>query len=122
MFAIPGSIHNPLARGCHRLIQQGAKLVETADDIVAELAPLSSHLLQSSLESTEKPKPPEHYDGDYAHLRKFLGFDPVSVDELAESSGLTIDQVSSMLLILELHGEVESLSGGRYAIKEPLQA
>ena len=116
VFAIPGSIHNPLSRGCHKLIRQGAKLVETADDIVAELAPLSSHMLQSSLESTAKPSPAKHDDGDYAHLRKFIGFDPVSIDELAENSGLTIDQVSSMLLILELEGEVESLSGGRYSL------
>ncbi len=116
VFAIPGSIHNPLSRGCHKLIRQGAKLVETAEDIVAELAPLSSHLLQSSLESTAKTAPPEVDDGDYAQLRKFIGFDPVSVDELAANSGLTIDQVSSMLLILELEGEVESLSGGRYSL------
>ncbi len=116
VFAIPGSIHNPLSRGCHKLIRQGAKLVETAEDIVAELAPLSSHLLQSSLESTTKTDSPEVDDGDYAQLRKFIGFDPISVDELAATSGLTIDQVSSMLLILELQGEVESLSGGRYSL------
>ena len=116
VFAIPGSIHNPLSRGCHKLIRQGAKLVETAEDIVAELAPLASHLLQSSLESTKKPKLAEHDDGDYEQLRKFIGHDPVSADELAENSGLTIDQVSSMLLILELEGEVESLSGGRYSL------
>ena len=116
VFAIPGSIHNALSRGCHKLIRQGAKLVETAEDIVAELAPMTSHLLQSSLESTTKPTSPEHDDGDYKHLRKFIGHDPVSVDELAENSGLTIDQVSSMLLILELEGEVESLSGGRYSL------
>ena len=89
---------------------------ETAEDIVAELAPLSSHLLQTSLESTTKQQAQEHDDGDYQHLRKFLGFDPISIDELAANSGLTIDQVSSMLLILELEGEVESLSGGRYSL------
>jgi DNA processing protein len=116
VFAIPGSIHNPLSRGCHKLIRQGAKLVETAEDIVAELTPLASHLLLSSLESTTKPNPPEHDDSDYEQLRKFIGHDPISVDELAENSGLTIDQVSSMLLILELEGEVESLSGGRYSL------
>jgi DNA processing protein len=116
VFALPGSIHNPLARGCHKLIRQGAKLVETADDIVAELAPLASHLLQNSLESTTHEAPPEHDDNEYKHLKKHLGHDPVSIDELAENSGLTIDQVSSMLLILELQGEVESLSGGRYSL------
>jgi DNA processing protein len=116
VFALPGSIHNPLARGCHKLIRQGAKLVETAEDIVAELAPLSSHLLQNSLESTTHEAPSDRDDDEYHHLRKYLGHDPVSIDELAENSGLTIDQVSSMLLILELEGEVESLSGGRYSL------
>jgi DNA processing protein len=55
-------------------------------------------------------------DDDYAELRKALSHDPASIDELKNKSGLTIDQLSSMLLILELHGEVESLSGGRYAL------
>ena len=109
VFALPGSIHNPLARGCHELIRQGAKLVETAADILAELRPLTKHMLDT-------------VDDDYDELRKHLSFDPISIDQLGKQSGLTIDQLSSMLLILELHGEVESLSGGRYALKEPLQA
>ena len=109
VFALPGSIHNALARGCHRLIRQGAKLVETADDIITELGPLTGHLRQA-------------VDDEYAGLRRYLSHDPISIDELEKCSGLTIDQLSSMLLILELHGEVESLSGGRYALKEPLQA
>ncbi len=110
VFALPGSIHNPLARGCHQLIRQGAKLVETADDILAELGPLTGYLRPTADDS--------HYDS----LRKALSHDPAGIDELAAQSGLTIDQLSSMLLILELHGEVESLSGGRYVKKEPLQA
>lgn len=109
VFALPGSIHNPLARGCHELIRQGAKLVETAADIVTELRPLTKHMLET-------------VDDDYSRLRKHLSFDPTGIDELGRQSGLTIEQLSSMLLILELHGEVESLSGGRYALKEPLQA
>jgi DNA processing protein len=116
VFAVPGSIHNPLSRGCHRLIREGAKLVETADDIVAELAPLAGHLLQSALKSTDKPQVPEAADQEYESIRKCLGHDPVSIDQLAEDSGLTIDQVSSMLLILELKGEVESHAGGRYSL------
>jgi DNA processing protein len=116
VFALPGSIHNPLARGCHKLIRQGAKLVETAEDIVNELAPLSSHLLQNSLESTTNDDLPVHDDEEYRQLKKHISHDPISIDELAEDSGLTIDQVSSMLLILELQGEVESLSGGRYSL------
>ncbi len=110
VFALPGSIHNPLARGCHALIRQGAKLVETADDILAELGQLAGHLR------------PMADDAEYESLRKYLSYDPISIDELGKQSGLTIDQLSSMLLILELHGEVESFPGGRYAKKEPLQA
>ncbi len=116
VFALPGSIHNPLARGCHELIRQGAKLVETANDIVSELAPLAGHVLQTTMESTSNENSLHNLEHEYVELRKHLGHDPVSVDELAENSGLTIDQVSSMLLILELHGEVESLSGGRYSL------
>lgn len=115
VFAIPGSIHNPLARGCHQLIRQGAKLVETASDIVAELAPLVTHLEQNAVESTINDTSEDEADDDYRQLQKHLGHDPVSVNDLAEQSGLTIDQVSSMLLILELQGKVEALSGGRYA-------
>jgi DNA processing protein len=116
VFALPGSIHNPLARGCHQLIRQGAKLVETADDIVSELAPLTSHLLQNSLESTDSETDANIDDEEYVQLRKCLGHDPVGVDELVSNSGLTIEQVSSMLLILELEGVVEPLSGGRYSL------
>jgi DNA processing protein len=116
VFALPGSIHNPLARGCHQLIRQGAKLVETADDIVAELAPLASHVLQNSLESTANEPPAKVDDEEYRHLINFLSHDPVGIDALVENSGLTIEQVSSMLLILELEGVVESLSGGRYSL------
>ncbi|MDH4124026.1 MAG: DNA-processing protein DprA [Gammaproteobacteria bacterium] len=116
VFALPGSIHNPLARGCHQLIRQGAKLVETADDIVSELSPLVGHLLQNPAESAASPVSPQILDKEYVELRKLIGHDPISADELALHSGLTIDQVSSMLLILELHGEIEALSGGRYSL------
>ncbi len=116
VFALPGSIHNPLARGCHQLIRQGAKLVETAEDILAELAPLVGHLQQISMESTTNDAIEPDEDDEYAALLEQLGFDPIGVDELAENSGLTIDQVSSMLLILELQGKIEALSGGRYSV------
>jgi len=116
VFALPGSIHNPLARGCHQLLRQGAKLVETADDIVAELAPLASHLLQNALESTANETATKTDDEEYVQLKKYLSHDPIGVDELVNNSGLTIEQVSSMLLILELEGVVEPLSGGRYSL------
>jgi DNA processing protein len=119
VFAIPGSIHNPLSRGCHQLIRQGAKLVEAADDIVTELAALAGHLLQTVDESP--PSAPGAADSletdeEYVKLVEAMGHDPVSADELVERSGLTIDQVSSMLLILELEGKIEKLSGGRYSL------
>jgi len=120
VFALPGSIHNPLARGCHQLIRQGAKLVETSDDIVAEIAPLAGQLLQNTMESTSKENSTgsgtDELGSEYVQLLNYIGHDPIGVDDLATNSGLTIDQVSSMLLILELHGEIESLSGGRYTL------
>ena len=116
VFALPGSIHNPLARGCHQLIREGAKLVETADDIVSELGPVAGHVMQNTMESTVSKVRHDVCDDEYRLLRESLGHDPVTADELARNSGLTIEQVSSMLLILELEGEVESLSGGRYSL------
>ena len=114
MFAIPGSIHNPMARGCHELIRQGARLVESVDDILTELAPLLGHVMQNSTAVTDTPEVPER-DGDYLKLLDALAYDPQNPDELARKSGLTIEQVSSMLLILELEGDVESLPGGKFS-------
>lgn len=114
VFAIPGSIHNPLARGCHFLIRNGAKLVETAQDIVEELPPLLRVL------GSDHPEPPAaaaeqaHADPAYERLLAALGFDPASIDTLVERAGLTTAEVSSMLLLLELQGTVRSLAGGRY--------
>jgi DNA processing protein len=116
VFALPGSIHNALARGCHQLIREGAKLVETSDDIIAELAPLARQALQITMESSSNESDAESLGSEYVQLLQHVGHDPVSIDELASNSGLTIGQVSSMLLILELHGEIESLSGGRYTL------
>jgi DNA processing protein len=115
IFAIPGSIHNPLSRGCHQLIRQGAKLVESAADIVSELGPLVAHLLQATEESTTTSAGEINDDGEYQKLFAALGFDPVTTDQIAKISGLTIEQVSSMLLILELEGKIEAQAGGRYS-------
>jgi DNA processing protein len=114
IFAIPGSIHNPLSRGCHQLIKQGAKLVESAEDIVSELAPLVGHLMQNAEISTDQSVAPAEHDDDYESLLAILSYDPASADQLAENSGLTIEQVSSMLLILELEGKIQVQAGGRY--------
>ena len=115
IFAIPGSIHNPMSRGCHQLIRQGAKLVESADDIVSELGPMVGHLMQSAIQDAPETGDSEHHDVDYEKLLQTLSYDPASADELAEQSGLTIDQVSSMLLILELEKKIEAQAGGRYS-------
>jgi len=116
VFAIPGSIHNPMARGCHRLIRQGAKLVETAADILEELAPLldTPTLYPPEAEApaggpSSLPTDPEHRE-----LLEAMGHDPVSVDELVQRTGLTVEAVSSMLLILELEGRVGMAGDGRY--------
>jgi DNA processing protein len=119
VFAIPGSIHNALSRGCHQLIRQGAKLVETADDIVSELAPLAGHLLQNTDISTEPAAVGAPVDREYDKLLSALSFDPATADQIARQSGLTIEQVSSMLLILELEGKIQLQPGGRYSRMPP---
>jgi DNA processing protein len=114
VFAIPGSIHNPLARGCHALIKQGAKLVETAADILEELClylPTTESRIQPS--ETIKTTTPD-LDEDYKNVLTYMQSSPVSVDTLVELSGLTAAAISSMLLILELRGLVATQSGGLY--------
>ena len=115
IFAIPGSIHNPMARGCHKLLRQGAMLVEQPQDIIDELAPRLNQLMQNSDLRPQHNKLNKIQDKDYKLLIDALGFDPATSEEIARNSGLTIDQVSSMLLILELEGKIESLSGARYS-------
>ena len=115
VFAIPGSIHNPLARGCHQLIRQGAKLVETADDILEELSPylsapkISPTINQPIDKKTVNPQP--RLDPDHQKLLKCLAYDPLSVDEIVNQSGFSAAEVASMLLIMELEGNVVSQSG-----------
>ena len=113
VFAIPGSIHNAMSRGCHQLIRSGAKLVESAEDILSELAPLLGQVPQTT-GSAAADAPPEDSD-ERRQLLDIMGYDPVSLDDLARRSGLTTAELSSMLLILELEGRIERLSGGRYA-------
>ncbi|MBT9566800.1 MAG: DNA-protecting protein DprA [Thiobacillus sp.] len=102
VFAIPGSIHSPLARGCHALIKQGAKLVESAADVLDELA------WQQRLGA---PVQPEMSADPVLHA---LGEAPTTLDTLAQRTGLTLDALSAKLLTLELDGQIASLPGGRY--------
>ena len=111
VFAIPGSIHNPLAKGCHRLIRQGAKLVETVEDILEELGPLA-HVEFLDKNPVEKAENKVFPDNDEQRLLEYIGYDPISIDMLIERSGLTAEIVSSMLLVLELRGFVSSAAGG----------
>ena len=115
VFAIPGSIHNPLARGCHGLIRQGAKLVETSDDILEEVGPLLSLPVPRPQKSIEEDDSCGGELGeDYVLLLENVDYDPTPVDLLVERTRLTPQVVSSMLLQLELGGYVSSISGGRY--------
>lgn len=116
VFAVPGSIHNPLARGCHGLIRQGAKLVEEGADVLVELAPQLEQELMPPPAAAE-PTPPESpllADPAYVNLLNSLEFEPVTRDQLEGRCGLTTAELSSMLLMLELEGLVEALPGGRY--------
>ena len=119
VFAIPGSIHNPLARGCHFLIRQGAKLVEEAADIFVELAPQlrAEGFAVPSVESTPAAADatPLTSDPSYQNLLNALGFSPTPIADLSARTNLTTAEVSSMLLLLELEGLVEALPGGRYS-------
>jgi DNA processing protein len=125
VFAVPGSIHNPLARGCHRLIREGARLVESASEIAESLVPaaralgaeLAQRLDQSPAEGKERVQTASggwRADPEYQRLLDVLGHDQVALDELAARTGQTAAVLSSMLLMLELEGCVEGLPGGRY--------
>ena len=103
VFAIPGSIHAPQSKGCHALLKQGAKLVETAQDILEELGGL---FISPAL--TTNPAGPN------TALLEHLGFDPVDADTLSMRCGLTIAELSAMLLTLELDGRICVLPGGLY--------
>lgn len=120
VFALPGSIHNPLARGCHRLLRQGASLIETPAEAIASLAPVAATLasaLRGRLNTEQcvvarvgaSACPPVQ-----AGLWRALGHDPVNLDQLAQRTGLTVAELAPMLLAMELDGRI-SADNGRYA-------
>lgn len=116
VFAIPGSIHNPMTRGCHQLIRQGAKLVETANDILEELcfsSPQTISYPQKSEKNTQDnlKDPHQALDPDHQKLLKCLAYEPATIDELVMSSHFNAAEVASMLLILELEGIVVCQNG-----------
>lgn len=113
VFAIPGSIHSPQSRGCHALLKQGAKLVETAQDVLEEL-PLARQRRgarqDSPADSTEAEPPQDAEDA----LLSALGFDPVSLDALVARTGIAASALQARLLELELQGDVARLPGGLF--------
>ena len=120
VFAIPGSIHSPQSRGCHHLIKQGAKLVENAQDIIDELSAMFSSL-QNYVQPQEADSliSPPALDADYLQLLEIIGWEPVLVEQIIALSPFTAEEVSSMLLLLELQGHVLSAPGGFYCRARP---
>lgn len=111
VFALPGSVHNPLARGCHQLIQQGAKLTTTSQEIADELY----SLVGFNQLKVEKLKESPHYvqlELEQEQILAVIGFETTSVDQIVARSQLPVSKVCTVLLILELHGYINSASGG----------
>jgi DNA processing protein len=117
LFAVPGSIHNPLSRGCHELIRQGAKLTESAADILSELnfSAFFERSRPASCGAVSRANPEAGMDKDHKILLDALGFDPADLDVLVVRTGFKAEAVSSMMLILELEGHVQAAPGGRYS-------
>ncbi len=115
VFAVPGSINNPQAKGCHQLIKQGAKLVETGQEILEELQPLIEVSLQKRAEP-DQPSPQAQLfampEGE--KLLAYIEHDPISLDELVVMSKMPASEIQAQLMMLELNGQIEALSGGRW--------
>lgn len=110
VFAIPGSIHSPQSRGCHALIKQGAKLVDSADDVLAELNWSPAASTPARTQAT--------HGGDHDPLLAALGHDPATLDALLARTGESAATLSARLLELELDGRVARLPGGLYQRRE----
>ena len=128
VFAVPGSIHNPMARGCHRLLREGVTLVESPAEVIGALVPLAAELAEALRGRLEDPifrsgavaatsaKGPVAPDPDYQRLWQALGHDPTGMDQLVSRTRLTTAELSSMLLVMELEGRVVA-QHGRYTRK-----
>lgn len=129
VFAVPGSIHSPFSKGCHKLIREGAKLVETAQDILDELPSLCSQtqitlalaqarpqkpLAKKTTKKTSPDAPPVLPSTNEHPILAALGYEPVDFDVLMTRSSLTAESLSATLTELELSGAVVALPGGRW--------
>ena len=120
VFAIPGSIHNPLARGCHQLIRQGATLVETGQDIVDQLQGMLGYereKLAKMLQKAEKKTELDHKSLDgltpaEQQLIHAMGYDPVNVDDLVDRTNIPVGSVAAQLIGLEIKGYVQQIGAG----------
>ncbi|ADC72765.1 MULTISPECIES: DNA-processing protein DprA [unclassified Thioalkalivibrio] len=113
VYAVPGSVLSPVSRGCHRLIRDGAQLVESADEVLEDLA---DWLGVAPGETASTPPEParEPLDPEQERVLNAMGFDPIPLETLRDRTKLTIERLSSMLVLLELNGRVAALDHGRY--------
>ncbi|MBB3226406.1 DNA processing protein [Luteibacter sp. Sphag1AF] len=125
VFALPGSIHNPLSEGCHELIGEGARLVQRPHDIVEALAPAARELgaelaarLGLSPQKAGRGRHSQPFDWrsdpEYRRLLDAMGYDPAPLDTLVQATGFAPGALSSMLMMLELEGQVAGVGGNRY--------
>jgi len=117
VFAIPGSIHNPMAKGCHRLLRQGAALVEAPGEVTDVLAPLAAQLgqtIRQRLQAESSAATRISGDSETRRIWHALGHDPVDLDQLAARTRLPASTLSARLLALELEGRIAA-AHGRYS-------
>ncbi|GGY88480.1 DNA protecting protein DprA [Cellvibrio zantedeschiae] len=120
VFAIPGSIHNPLARGCHQLIRQGATLVETGQDIVDQLQGMLGYQLENLHKLKQKAAKKTELDEKSLDLLspaeqqiiRAMGYDPVNIDDLVERTGIAVGSIAGQLIGLEIKGFVQQIGAG----------
>lgn len=111
VYAMPGSIHSPQSRGCHKLLREGAGLVETVADVLATLA---QGQFRKGVSGAAPAAEEEDMPGDSGRILRAMGYVAASVDEIASSSGLAVPQVLAQLTLLELSSRVEPVAGGRF--------
>lgn len=114
VFAIPGSIHSPLSKGCHKLIKQGAKLVDDARDILEELGLPDAAAPGSAGAPAAEAATDAEVDAEATRVLACLGYDPCDMDTLSQRCGLTAERLYAILLQLELEGRIACLPGGRF--------
>lgn len=117
VFAVPGSIRNPVARGCHALIREGAKLTERIEDILEETGQLNTVVKQAAPSSHGSEGFYQMLDEGGKVLLDYIGYEPVTIDQLIEESGMSANMAAAVLLSLELNDVIESLPGGSFVRK-----